>query len=90
MIRALQAPLSRLQKTETVYASLSFSLHVGVTVHTRNRETLSRFPSEPCEFFRVGNDPNCLNTPFLNINGQDGEYLIASADDQGGLTVDFR
>jgi hypothetical protein len=59
-------------------------------VHTSNRETLSRFSSDPREFFRVGNDSNRLNTPLLHINGQDGEDLTASADDQGGLTVDFR
>ena len=45
--------------------------------------------SDPCEFVRVGNDPNRLNLPFLHLNGQDGEYLTASADDQGYLTVDF-
>ena len=47
------------------------------------------FSSDPCEFFRVGNDPNRLNLPFLHINGQDGECLTACADDQGCLTVDF-
>ena len=48
-----------------------------------------RFSSDPCEFFRIGNDANRLNLPLLHINGQDGECLTASADDQGGLTVDF-
>jgi hypothetical protein len=52
-------------------------------------KSLPRFSSDPCEFFRVGNDPNRLNLPFRHIDGQDGEYLTASADDQGGLTVDF-
>ena len=56
---------------------------------TQESETLSRFSSDPCEFFRVGNDANRLNLPLLHINGQDGECLTASADDQGGLTVDF-
>jgi len=59
-------------------------------MNTRNRETLPCFSLDPCEFFRVGNNPNRLNMPFLHINGQDGEYLIASADDQGRLKVDFR
>src|SRR5260370_33501410 len=47
------------------------------------------FSSDPCEFFRVDNDANRLNLPILHIHGQDGEGLTASADDQGGLTVDF-
>src|SRR6266851_1210548 len=41
------------------------------------------------EFFRVGHDPNGLNTLCLHFNAQDGECLTASADDQGCLTVDF-
>ncbi len=49
----------------------------------------SRFSSDPCEFFRIGNDANCLNLPLLHLNGQDGECLVASADDHGCLTVDF-
>ena len=52
-------------------------------------KSLPRFSSDPCEFFRVGNDPNHLNLPFRHINGQEGECFFASADDQGCLTVDF-
>lgn len=52
-------------------------------------ETLSRFSSDPREFFRVGNDANRLDLPLLHLNGQDGECLTASADDQGCLTVNF-
>ena len=52
-------------------------------------ETLSRFSSDPREFFRVGNDANRLDLPLLHLNGQDGECFFASADDQGCLTVDF-
>src|SRR5438874_2504268 len=58
-------------------------------VNKRNSETRPCFSSDPCEFVRVGNDANRLNTPFLHLNGQDGEYLTASANDQGCLTVDF-
>src|SRR5437764_5054830 len=49
--------------------SPSLSTSAG-DVHTRNRETLSRFSSDSCEFFRIGNDPNRLNLPLLHINGQ--------------------
>src|SRR5438094_6339565 len=49
-----------------------------------------RSKSDPREFFRVGNDANRLDLPLLHLNGQDGEYFFASADDQGCLTVDFR
>ncbi len=52
-------------------------------------EIPSRFSLYPCEFFRVGNDANRLDLPLLHLNGQDGEYLAASADDHGCLTVDF-
>ena len=38
------------------------------------------FSSDPCEFFRVGNDANRLNLPLLHINGQDGECLTACAE----------
>jgi hypothetical protein len=54
-----------------------------------SRRVVLCFSLDSCEFVRVGNDPNRLNLPFLHLNGQDGEYLTASADDQGYLTVDF-
>ena len=91
MIRARAEPLCHAFKKRSLFmlVSPSHSTSAG-DVHTSNRETRSRFSSDPCEFFRVGNDANRLNTPLLHINGQDGEDLTASADDQGGLTVDFR
>jgi hypothetical protein len=49
----------------------------------------SFFSSNPCEFLRVGNDANRLHLPLLHINGEDVECFFVSADDQGGLTVDF-
>src|SRR6266576_2372877 len=52
-------------------------------------ETLSRFSSDPREFFRVGNDANRLDLPLLHLNAQDGECFFASADDKGCLAVDF-
>jgi hypothetical protein len=33
-----------------------------------------------CEFFRVGNDTNSLNTLCLHFNGQDEQGLVISAD----------
>jgi len=90
MIRVPQALCHAFKKRSLfLLVSPSHSTSAG-DVHTRNRETLSRFSSDPCEFFRVGNDPKRLNPPLLHINGQDGEDLTASADDQGGLAVDFR
>src|SRR5437588_8458668 len=50
---------------------------------------LSRFSSNPSEFFRVGNDANCLNTPLLDFNAQNEDSLSANADDQRGLAVDL-
>src|SRR3984893_10814686 len=49
-----------------------------------------RFMLEACEFLRVGNDTNRLNTLCLHLNGEDEQGLTTSADDDSRLTVDFR
>ena len=67
------------------YIVYCFQLQSEQTTH----ETLSRFSSDPREFFRVGNDANRLDLPLLHLNGQDGKYFFISADDKGCLAVDF-
>ena len=42
------------------------------------------------EFFWVGDDANGLDQSLRHFNGQEGEYLIASAEDESCLAVDFR
>src|SRR5207248_2635374 len=49
-----------------------------------------RFMLEACEFLRVGNDTNRLNTLCLHLNAEDEQGLTTSADDDSRLTVDFR
>lgn len=52
-------------------------------------QTLKVGSSEPCEFFRVNNDADCLNQPLLHIHCQDEPGSTVSAANQGGLTVNF-
>lgn len=41
------------------------------------------------EFLRVGDDTDRLDLPLLHLNGQDGEDVTASTDDQSCLAVDL-
>src|SRR5205823_6306899 len=64
------------------------SQHIAIE-RQRASVVADRFSSDPCEFFRVGNDANRLNTPLLDFNAQNEDSLSANANDQRGLAVDL-
>src|SRR6266516_7153894 len=68
-------------------SSLLLSERSAGDAHASNYETISRFSSDPGEFFRIGHDADRLNLSLLDFNAQHEEPLSAHADDQRGLAV---
>src|SRR5947209_17111793 len=90
MIRARARLFVTPQRNASLFMLASPSLGtLAGDVHASNHETISRFSSDPGEFFRIGYDADRLYLPLLDFNAQNKERLSANADDQRGLAVDL-